>query len=168
MKRAGSVSDRRCSTLSREIWSSFSQPVINASNGSKMLGPFARVFVRSPTRGSPLAVLPGRLQVRSEALKINGQWLCDSRIQATTTDPANASSPISDSSSLKPGDIFILDNIASHKTKSIRAVGATRFLPKYSPDLNPIEQAFAMIMRGCANYFFKRRPPFRQNVKRLI
>jgi transposase len=51
---------------------------------------------------------------------------------------------------LKPGDIVILDNLGSHKGKAIRqvirAVGAKLiFLPKYSPDLNPIEQAFAKV-----------------------
>lgn len=51
---------------------------------------------------------------------------------------------------LKPGDIVILDNLGSHKAKVIRsmvrAVNARLwFLPKYSPDLNPIEQAFAKI-----------------------
>jgi transposase len=49
---------------------------------------------------------------------------------------------------LKPGDVVILDNLGSHKGKAvrqaIRAVGARLvFLPKYSPDLNPIEQVFA-------------------------
>ena len=51
---------------------------------------------------------------------------------------------------LKPGDIVILDNLGSHKgkavRKAIRAVGARLvFLPKYSPDLNPIEQMFAKL-----------------------
>ena len=51
---------------------------------------------------------------------------------------------------LKPGDIVILDNLGSHKGKAvrqaIRAVGARLlFLPKYSPDLNPIEQFFAKL-----------------------
>ena len=49
---------------------------------------------------------------------------------------------------LKPGDVAILDNLGSHKAKAIRRairdVGARLvFLPKYSPDLNPIEQVFA-------------------------
>lgn len=49
---------------------------------------------------------------------------------------------------LRPGDIVILDNLGSHKGKAvrraIRAAGARLFfLPKYSPDLNPIEQFFA-------------------------
>jgi putative transposase len=51
---------------------------------------------------------------------------------------------------LRPGDIVIMDNLASHKRsavrRAIRAVGARLlFLPKYSPDLNPIEKAFAKI-----------------------
>lgn len=51
---------------------------------------------------------------------------------------------------LAPGDVVILDNLASHKGKAarqlIRAVGARLlFLPPYSPDLNPIEQVFAKL-----------------------
>jgi len=51
---------------------------------------------------------------------------------------------------LKPGDIVILDNLGSHKgkavRKAIRSVGARLvFLPKHSPDLNPIEQVFAKL-----------------------
>jgi transposase len=46
---------------------------------------------------------------------------------------------------LRPGDIVIMDNLGSHKAvrQLIRAAGAKFFfLPKYSPDLNPIEQVF--------------------------
>ena len=51
---------------------------------------------------------------------------------------------------LRPGDIVIIDNLGSHKGKAvrqaIRAAGAKLFfLPKYSPDLNPIEQVFAKL-----------------------
>jgi transposase len=51
---------------------------------------------------------------------------------------------------LRPGDIVIMDNLGSHKGKAvrrlIRSVGAKLiFLPKYSPDLNPIEQLFAKL-----------------------
>jgi len=51
---------------------------------------------------------------------------------------------------LHPGDIVVLDNLGSHKSKAvrraIRAVGARLFfLPPYSPDLNPIEQVFAKL-----------------------
>jgi len=52
--------------------------------------------------------------------------------------------------SLRPGDIVIMDNLGSHKgqavRQAIRSAGAKLFfLPKYSPDLNPIEQVFAKL-----------------------
>jgi transposase len=51
---------------------------------------------------------------------------------------------------LQPGDIVVMDNLGSHKgwavRRAIRAAGAKLFfLPKYSPDLNPIEQVFAKL-----------------------
>lgn len=51
---------------------------------------------------------------------------------------------------LRPGDIVIMDNLGSHKSKPVRALiraGGAKllFLPKYSPDLNPIEQLFAKL-----------------------
>ncbi len=58
--------------------------------------------------------------------------------------------------SLKPGDIVIMDNLGSHKASSIRRIiqsaGARLwFLPPYSPDLNPIEQAFSKIKHWMRN-----------------
>lgn len=51
---------------------------------------------------------------------------------------------------LREGDIVIMDNLGSHRgkiiRKLIRSAGAKLFLlPKYSPDLNPIEQVFAKL-----------------------
>ena len=51
---------------------------------------------------------------------------------------------------LRPGDVVVLDNLVIHKQPAVRAaierVGARlRFLPPYSPDLNPIELAFAKL-----------------------
>jgi transposase len=51
---------------------------------------------------------------------------------------------------LTNGDIVIMDNLGSHKVagvrKAIEATGARLlYLPPYSPDLNPIEQAFAKL-----------------------
>lgn len=73
---------------------------------------------------------------------------------------------------LRPGEIVILDNLSARKVigarAAIEAVGATMlFQPPYSPDFNPIEQAFAKIKAilrmaaarkaeapdECANYF---------------
>ena len=51
---------------------------------------------------------------------------------------------------LRPNDLVVMDNLGSHKglaiRKAIRQAGARLFLlPKYSPDLNPIEQVFAKL-----------------------
>ena len=51
---------------------------------------------------------------------------------------------------LRPGDIVVMDNLPAHKVAGIRqAIEARdaklRYLPPYSPDLNPIEQAFAKL-----------------------
>ena len=51
---------------------------------------------------------------------------------------------------LAPGTVVILDNLATHRNvdaaKALRDAGCWfLFLPPYSPDLNPIEQAFAKI-----------------------
>jgi transposase len=51
---------------------------------------------------------------------------------------------------LVPGDIVVMDNLPAHKVAGVReaieACGAElRYLPPYSPDLNPIEQAFAKL-----------------------
>ena len=51
---------------------------------------------------------------------------------------------------LQQGDVVILDNLASHKSAKAEAILKQRgawflFLPPYSPDLNPIEMAFAKL-----------------------
>lgn len=52
--------------------------------------------------------------------------------------------------SLRPGDIVIMDNLGPHKNEEtlalIAAAGATaRFLPAYSPDLNPLEMMWSKV-----------------------
>jgi transposase len=51
---------------------------------------------------------------------------------------------------LTPDDIVVMDNLSSHKKPAVRqaieqAGASVRFLPAYSPDLNPIEQVFAKL-----------------------
>ncbi len=51
------------------------------------------------------------------------------------------------------GDVVVMDNLSSHKVAGVReaieAAGADLlYLPPYSPDLNPIEQAFAKLKAG--------------------
>ena len=53
-----------------------------------------------------------------------------------------------ETTTLRPGDIVVMDNLSSHKgpavAAAIEAVGAeARYLPPYSPDLNPIELALS-------------------------
>jgi transposase len=51
---------------------------------------------------------------------------------------------------LEPGDIVVMDNLPAHKPVEVRklienAGAELRYLPPYSPDLNPIEQTFAKL-----------------------
>jgi transposase len=51
---------------------------------------------------------------------------------------------------LAPGDIVVMDNLPAHKVTGVREAIEARgaellYLPPYSPDLNPIEQAFAKL-----------------------
>src|SRR5260370_40274170 len=58
---------------------------------------------------------------------------------------------------LRPGQIVIMDNLSSHKTDSVEQLLANAgcrllFLPTYSPDLSPIEEAFSKLkafLRRC-------------------
>ena len=57
---------------------------------------------------------------------------------------------------LRKGDTVFMDNLRTHKIEGVReaieAVGAkVRYLPAYSPDLNPIEMAFSKLMLRAAN-----------------
>ena len=52
--------------------------------------------------------------------------------------------------SLSPGQLVVMDNLSSHKGPRVRELLRARgcelaYLPAYSPDLNPIEQAFAKL-----------------------
>jgi len=79
--------------------------------------------------------------------RIEAPWLLDGPIDAAafTTYVETVLVPV-----LRPGDLVIMDNLGSHKgdavRRAIRSAGAKLFfLPKYSPDLNPIEQVFAKL-----------------------
>jgi hypothetical protein len=56
---------------------------------------------------------------------------------------------------LSPGDIVVMDNLSSHQGPAVcQAIAATGarllYLPPYSPDFNPIENAFAKLKACCA------------------
>ena len=51
---------------------------------------------------------------------------------------------------LRPAQVVITDNLSAHKTERVRELVEQRgceliYLPEYSPDLNPIEEAFSKI-----------------------
>lgn len=52
--------------------------------------------------------------------------------------------------SLIPGQVVVMDNLSAHKTERVRTLIEQRgcqlwFLPSYSPDLSPIEEAFSKL-----------------------
>jgi transposase len=51
---------------------------------------------------------------------------------------------------LKPGDVVVMDNLSAHKAPAVqkwieKAAAEVLYLPPYSPDLNPIEKAWAKL-----------------------
>ena len=51
---------------------------------------------------------------------------------------------------LQSGDVVVMDNLSSHKAEGVRSLienqgAAVIYLPAYSPDLNPIEKAWAKL-----------------------
>ena len=149
--------DRADIAEAREQWRA-SQPDLNAKHlvfidetGAKTN--LARLYGRAP-RGQRLAVpLP------------HGHWMTTTFVAALRHDEITApcvfDGPMNGASfltyvehflvpTLRQGDVVVMDNLASHKVKGVKEAieraGATlRYLPAYSPDLNPIEQAFAKL-----------------------
>ena len=83
--------------------------------------------------------------LRSDAL--TAPWLIDRPMNREMFDlwVATQLAP-----TLEPGDVVILDNLAAHKSEKATTILEQRgawflFLPPYSPDLNPIEMAFAKL-----------------------
>ena len=79
--------------------------------------------------------------------RIEAPWLLDGPVNAAAflTYVEKVLTP-----TLRSGDLVIMDNLSSHKGKAVRqaireAGSKLIFLPKYSPDLNPIEQVFAKL-----------------------
>ena len=78
---------------------------------------------------------------------LHAPWLIEGAMDTATCEwyIAEALGP-----TLRPGQVVVLDNLSAHKAASIRQALAARhcellFLPPYSPDLTPIEQAFSKI-----------------------
>ncbi len=68
--------------------------------------------------------------------------------------------------SLRPGQVVVMDNLSSHKGGRVKELIESRgcellYLPPYSPDLNPIEQAFSKVKGLCCGV--PRRVPTRSS-----
>jgi len=74
---------------------------------------------------------------------------------------------------LRQGDIVLLDNLASHKIAGIKEAIAAQaadllYLPPYSPDLNPIEQAFAKFKAALRKAAERTREALWQTIGRTL
>ena len=74
---------------------------------------------------------------------------------------------------LARGDIVVMDNVSSHKVDGVReaieAVGATlRYLPPYSPDLNPIELSFSVLKAFLRKFAERTEETLRRRIGRFV
>jgi transposase len=125
------------------------------------------VFIDETWASTNMARRHGRCR-RGERLRVgvpHGHWKTTTFLGALTTSgfiaPFVLDGPINRISfeayveqflvpELEPGDVVIMDNLSSHKGPRVREmieqVGASLlYLPPYSPDFNPIENAFAKL-----------------------
>ena len=125
------------------------------------------VFIDEAGAKTNMTRLYGRAEKGARVVDLapHGHWCTTTMISSIRLDGSTACMAVDGSTtgnvfcayaehvlvpSLRPGDIVILDNLASHKNQAalelIRKAGAeVRFLPPYSPDLNPIEKMWSKI-----------------------
>lgn len=135
--------------------------------GQTGLNPENLVFIDETGAKTNLARLYGRAPrgQRLVAPVPHGHWMTTTFVAALRhneiTAPGVFNGPMDGASfltyvehflapALRQGDVVVMDNLASHKVagvkEAIEQAGATlRYLPAYSPDFNPIEQAFAKL-----------------------
>ena len=131
------------------------------------LDPARLVFIDEPWASTNMARRRGRCP-RGERLRVgvpHGHWKTTTFVGALTLRgfiaPMVLDGPINRIAfetyvaevlvpELRPGDVVVMDNLSSHKGPRVRemieAAGAElRYLPPYSPDFNPIENAFSKL-----------------------
>jgi transposase len=84
------------------------------------------------------------------SVRLDGASACMTIEGATNTEVFHAYVRVVLVPSLRPGDIVVMDNLGAHKNERtlalIEEAGAeVRFLPAYSPDLNPIEMMWSKV-----------------------
>ena len=127
------------------------------------LDPRRLVFIDETGASTKMARLRGRSKrgQRCRAAVPHGHWKTTTFTAGGLTAPMLLDGPMNGVAflayveqvlvpTLVPGDQVIMDNLPAHKVsgvkQAIEAAGATRqLLPPYSPDFNPIEQAFAKL-----------------------
>jgi transposase len=130
------------------------------------LDPARLVFIDEPGASTKMARLRGRATrgERCRAAVPHGHWQTTAvtgAFRSSLTAPMVLDGPMNGEAflayveqvlapTLRPGDIVVMDNLPAHKRRGVRdtieAAGATlRYLPPYSPDFNPIENAFAKL-----------------------
>jgi len=87
------------------------------------------------------------------ALRLQGPGACVSVEGATDTEIFEAYVRDALCPTLRPGDVVVMDNLSPHKASRALALIAqagaeVRFLPAYSPDLNPIEPMWSKVKAG--------------------
>ena len=84
------------------------------------------------------------------SIRVDGTTACMAIEGATDTEVFRAYVQQVLCPTLRPGDVVVMDNLSPHKSDRtlslIEQKGAhVRFLPAYSPDLNPIEQMWSKV-----------------------
>lgn len=113
----------------------------------------ARLYARAPAGERAVGPVPAghwRQLTVLGGLSLEGLVACMSIEAATDRDVFLAFVRHVLVPALKPGQVVVLDNLSSHKPPAVRALiegaGCTlRYLPPYSPDFNPIEQAWSKL-----------------------
>jgi transposase len=84
------------------------------------------------------------------SMSLEGMGPCLAVEGSTTTEVFEAYLELVLAPTLRAGQVVVMDNLSAHKGERVRELIASRgcellYLPPYSPDLNPIEEAFAKL-----------------------
>jgi transposase len=112
-----------------------------------------RTHGRAPKGQRVVAKVPGghwKIVTMISAIRTSGPFAAASIIGATDSDVFRSYVQEVLVPQLRRGDVVVMDNLSAHKASSVReaieSVGAQlRYLPPYSPDLNPIENMWSKV-----------------------